>query len=263
MKQKLLSATFITVLLFSFANQTFANKVATFTTFIKGGIASSEYNFTPYLAFKGDAPLFSTRVITTADEGITFLIASDFDDANYTMFINKLTNNEDEELSIGHKIGKIKTDVSNKESNWFTGLNLYKDKIAYITLTYTNLKFEASKESPNEWTNFSYELTVSVFNDNDLDGISKINTNVDNDTDGISSVDWNIDNDTDGIDFAFVDYETAEQLAGSFSAKGDTEEGGQITIKKVQEGIFIVIKKDDEKKANNKSIQVMFLSSKK
>ena len=247
-KQKLFTIAFITVLLFNFQTQIFAAKVATFTTSIKGGIASSEYNFTPYVAFKGDTPLFSTRVVTTADEGVTFVIASDFDDVNYTTFINKLTNDEDEMLSIGHKIGKIKTEVSNKESNWFTGLKVNKDEITYITLTYTNLKFEPSTTNVNEWTNFSYELTVSIFNDNDLDGISFININ--------------IDNDTDGIGFASIDYETAELLEGGFTSKGDTEETGKIMIKKVQEGIFIVIKEDDENEESKKSVQIMFLSSK-
>jgi hypothetical protein len=246
-KQNLFSATFIMVLLFNFSNQIFANKIATFMTSIKGGIASDEYNFTPYIAFKGDTPLFSTRVVTTADEGVTFVIASDFDDGNYTTFINKLTNTEDEMLSIGHKIGKIKTDVSNRESNWFEGLNVNKDEITYITLTYTNLKFETS--ATNEWTIFSYELTVSIFNGNDLDGISFININ--------------IDNDTDGIGLASIDYETAELLEGDFASKGDTEETGKIMVKKVQEGIFIVVREDDKNDESKKSVQIMFLSSKK
>jgi hypothetical protein len=241
------TAFFITLSLFSFSTQSFAGKIATFTTSIEGNIANNEYNFTPYLAFEGDAPLYSTKLVTAADEGITFLIASDFDDVNYTTFINKLTNNEDEMLSIGHKIGKVKTDVSKKESDWFKGLNIDTKKITYISLTYTNLKFEASATDENEWTNFSYELVVSIFNDNDIDGIH--------------FVDVNIDNDTDGIGFAFIDYEAAEQLEGTFTAKGERAETGKIIIKKVEEGIFIVVREDNENESNSKSVKIVFLSS--
>lgn len=247
LKQILRSATFIALLVLIFTNQTFAAKVATFTTSVNGGIASNEYHFTPYIAFKGDTPLFSTRIITTADEGITFVIASDFDDENYTNFINKLTNSEDEILSIGHKIGKIKTDVSNKESNWFKDLKIKKDEITFITLTYKNLKFEPSTTNKDEWTNFSYELTVSIFSDKDMDGVA---------------LDINIDNDADGIDFAFVDYETAEKLEGTFTAKGGgSEEDSKMTVTKVQEGVFIVIR-DDINENEKKSVQIMFVSSK-
>lgn len=250
LKQNLHTATFIILSLLSF-NQTFAEKVATFTTSINGGIASNEYNFTPYIAFKGDAPLFSTRIVTTADEGVTFIISSDFDDVNYTNFINKLTNSEDEMLSIGHKIGKAKTEVSNKESNWFKGLNIKKDEVTFITLTYKNLKFEPSKTNENEWTNFSYELTVTIFSDDDLDGVA---------------LDINIDDDTDGIGFAFVDYETAAQLEGGFTAKGgsgDVTEMDKIMVKKVQDGVFIVVRTDDVNEDNKKSVQIMFVSSKR
>ncbi|NJN77728.1 MAG: hypothetical protein HC803_04855 [Saprospiraceae bacterium] len=143
---------FTIAFLFSFSNYVTAAKIATFTTSISGGIASNEYHFTPYISFKGDVPLFSTKEITKADEGITFVIASDLDDVNYATFINKLTDDKDEMLCIGHKIGKIKSDISNNESNWFSNLNISKDEVAFITLTYSNLSFEPSLDNPNEWT---------------------------------------------------------------------------------------------------------------
>jgi hypothetical protein len=244
---QILRSAAIIFLVLIFANQTFAAKVATFTTHINGGIASNEYHFTPYIAFKGDAPLFSTRMITTADEGVTFVISSDFDDVNYTNFINKLTNSEDEMLSIGHKIGQIKTEVSNNESNWFKDLKIKKDEITFITLTYKNLKFEPSTTNKDEWTNFSYELTVSIFSDDDMDGVA---------------LDINIDKDVDGVDFAFVDYETAEKLGGGFTAKGGgSAEDGKMTVTKVQEGVFVVVRADNV--AEKKYVQIMFVSSKK
>ena len=71
--QKIFPTAFIALLFLNFTTSANATKIATFTTSISGGIASSEYNFTPYICFKGDTPLFSTKVITADDEGVTFV----------------------------------------------------------------------------------------------------------------------------------------------------------------------------------------------
>ncbi|MFT6938489.1 MAG: hypothetical protein ACJA1N_002796 [Saprospiraceae bacterium] len=265
--QKIFTTASIIILLLNFVISANATKIGTFTTSINGGIASSEYNFTPYICFKGDTPLFSNRVITAADEGITFIIASDLDDVNYAAFIDKLTNDTDEMLTIGHKIGKVKSDISNKESNWFNNSNGSKDKITFITIRYTNLKFEPSLDTPNKWTNFSYQLTLSIFNDDnsafsddDSDGIDFANTTHDDDNDGIDFASTTHDDDNDGIDFAFVDYETVAQMGSTFTSKGASQEG--MTIKKTQEGIFIMIKKDPKNLAiSKKSVRILFISS--
>jgi hypothetical protein len=68
------------------------------------------------------------------------------------------------------------------------------------------------------------------------------------------------DDDSDGIDFAFVDYETVAQMGSTFTSKGTSQEG--MTIKKTQEGIFIMIKKDPKNLAiSKKSVRILFISS--
>ncbi|MFK7947511.1 MAG: hypothetical protein AB8G11_07980 [Saprospiraceae bacterium] len=225
----------------------FGNKVASLTTSINGGIEGTEDSFTPYISFKGDEALFSTKVVTATDEGVTFILASDFDDINFATFIEKLTDDQDDNLSIGHKIGKIKSDVSNLESKWFDGLTFEGKNISFITLTYSNIKFEG--EENGEWTDFSYDLTLSVFDDDDIDGIDLADH----------------DNDIDGIDFAYVDYETLEQMEGLTMTKGGTTTKG-LSIEKTDDGLFIISEaskenKEDSEEIRKIAVKIMYIST--
>lgn len=224
----------------------FGSKVATLTTSITGGIEGTEKSFTPYVAFKGEEALFSTKVVTTADEGVNFILASDFDDINFATFIEKLTDDKDENLSIGHKIGKIKSDVSNLESKWFDGLTFEGKNVSFITLTYSNIKFE---EKDGEWTDFSYDLTLSVFDDNDIDGLDLADH----------------DNDIDGIDFAYIDYESLEQMEGLTMTKGGETTSG-LSIEKTADGLFIISgaskeKKEDSEEIRKIAVKIMYIST--
>ncbi len=254
--QSLLLTILSVAVLSNTATTAFAAKVATLTTSINGGIRNTEQSFIPFIAFKGDTPLFSTKKVTIADEGVTFILASDFDDINYAKFIEKLTDNTDDFLTIGHKIGEIKSEVSSIESTWFDGLTFSGKKIGFITLTYSNLKFEVSKDNPNEWTTFSYELTLNIFDDNDTDGVAH---NRDNDTDGVAV------NEDDAIDFAFIDYGTLEQMEGTTMTKGGTTTNG-LKIQKTTDGMFIVSPATKETKADSEeikkmAIKIMYLST--
>lgn len=224
----------------------FGNKVATLTTSITGGIEGTEESFTPYIAFKGDEALFSTKVVTTADDGVTFILASDFDDINFATFIEKLTDDNDDNLSIGHKIGKIKSNISNLESNWFDGLTFEGKNVSFITLTYSNIRFEGGD---NEWTDFSYDLTLNVFGDNDIDGIDFVNH----------------DNDIDGIDFAYIDYKALEQMEGLTMTKGGTTTN-ELSIEKTDDGLFIISgvskeNKEDTDEIRKIAVKIMYIST--
>lgn len=242
-QQKLL---FVLAVILVCSSAAFGSKVATLTTSITGGIQGEEESFTPYISFKGDEALFSTKVVTSADEGVTFILASDFDDINFATFINKLIDEKDDNLSIGHKIGEIKSDVSNLESEWFGGLTFAGKNVSFLTLTYSNIKFEGKD---GEWTDFSYDLTLSVFDDNDIDGLDLANH----------------DNDEDGIDFAYVDYESLEQMEGLTMTKGGTTTNG-LSIEKTDEGLFIIAEaskenKEDSEEIRKIAVKIMYIST--
>lgn len=240
----------LVVLLCGFSNTAFGSKLASLTASVSGGIASTEQSFTPYIVFKGDEPLLSTKNVTASDEDVTFILASDFDDINFAAFVEKLIDGEDELLSIGHKIGDIKSEISSLESVWFDGLTFSGKKVSAITLTYSNLKIEVDTENPNKWTNFSYELTLNIFDDNDEDGIDLL---------------ANDDNDEDGIDFAYVDYETLEQLEGTTMSKDGSTKGG-LKVEKSEDGMFIISgatkeTETDTEEVKKVAIKIMYLST--
>lgn len=133
------------------------------TTTIEGGIAGDQHSIKPYIAFKGDVPIFANHTITALDEGTTFTIASDQDDSNFSKFIKKLTNHSDDVLKVGHKIGVIKSDLGSLESVWFNNTTGFRGKkITHITLTYEAIDFSSSATLDN-WTDFTYRITLTVF----------------------------------------------------------------------------------------------------
>lgn len=239
----------VVVLIFGISNTAFGSKVATLTTSISGSIESAEKGFTPYIAFKGDEPLFSTKNVTATDEDVTFILASDFDDINFATFVSKLVDGQDDLLNIGHKIGEATSEVSSLESAWFDGLTFSEKNVSAITLTYSNIKIETNTNDPSK-TSFSYELTLNIFDDNDEDGLDFANS----------------DNDEDGIDFAYIDYETLEELEGTTMSKDGVTESG-LKIKKATDGTFIISgatkeKNPDTEEVKKVAVKIMYLSTK-
>lgn len=221
---------FIIVLIFS--TTVLSNELVSLTTSISGGIEGSEDSFTPCFSFKGDEALFSTKVVTAADEAVTFVLASDFDDVNFVTFINKLTDENDDFLRVGHQIGKIKANVSNLESNWFNGELLNKNNISYITLTYSNIKFNSNGD---DWTDFSYDLTLSIF------GNDEVNLNPD-----------------------YTSNEAFKQIKG-FNTKKEQQNAKDSMIEKVTHQFYSNAQVSDCNKENVKAVKastmkVMYLS---
>lgn len=239
--------TFTTLLSFAFALlisfNLSATKTASLFTKVEGVVAGTETSFTPFISFKGDAALFGSKSITAADETLTFIVASDFDDLNYLNFITKLTDANDELLSVGHKIGKIKTAVSNSESNWFNGATLEGKNIAHLTLVFSNIKFEMNE---NGQTEFSYELTLNIFEtEADVMGFA------------------GHDDDFDGIDFAYIDYDAMENIEGAVATRG--EKAGKLKITKTENGQYIITDEAGNivnKELKNNAIRIIFLSTK-
>lgn len=220
-----------------------ATKTASLFTKVEGVVAGTETSFTPFISFKGDAALFGSKSITAADETVTFIVASDFDDINYMNFIAKLTDGNDDLLSVGHKIGKIKTAVSNSESNWFNGVLLEAKNIAHLTLVFSNIKFEMNAAGQTE---FSYELTLNIFEtDADVMGFATH------------------DDDFDGIDFAYIDYDAMENIEGAVATRGEKE--GKLKITKTENGEYIITDEAGNvvsKELKNTAIKIIFLSTK-
>ncbi len=220
-----------------------AAKTASLFTKVEGIVAGTETSFTPFISFKGDAALFGSKSITAADETVTFIVASDFDDENYMNFIAKLTDANDDLLSVGHKIGKIKTAVSNAESNWFNGEILEGQDVAHLTLVFSNIKFDKNDEGQ---TVFSYELTLNIFQN-------------DSDTMGFAAH----DEDLDGIDFAYVDYDAIEGIEGAIATRGSKE--GKLKITKTEDGQYVITDEEGNvvnKELKNTAIKIIFLSTK-
>jgi hypothetical protein len=239
--------TFTTLLSITFALLVSLNvnaaKTASLFTKVEGIVAGTETSFTPFISFKGDATLFGSKSITAADETVTFIVASDFDDVNYMNFIAKLTDGNDDLLSVGHKIGKIKTTVSNSESNWFNGATLEGKNIAHLTLVFSNIKFETNEDGQ---TAFSYELTLNIFQtEEDVMGFA------------------HHDDDFDGIDFAYIDYDAMDDIEGAVATRGKKE--GKLKITKTENGQYIITDEAGNvvnKELKNTAIKIIFLSTK-
>lgn len=238
---------FTTLLSFAFALLVSFNvnaaKTATLFTKVEGVVAGTETSFTPFISFKGDAALFGSKSITAKDETVTFIVASDFDDVNYMNFITKLTDANDDLLSVGHKIGKIKTAVSNAESNWFNGDILEGKNIAHLTLVFSNIKFEMNDQGQTE---FSYELTLNIFEtESDVMGFATH------------------DDDFDGIDFAYIDYDAMEDFEGAVATRGSKT--GKLKITKLENGQYVITDEAGNvvnKELKNTAIKIIFLSTK-
>jgi hypothetical protein len=220
-----------------------ATKTASLFTKVDGVVAGTETSFTPFISFKGDAALFVSKSITATDETVTFIVASDFDDVNYMNFIAKLTDASDDLLSVGHKIGKIKTAVSNSELNWFNNKTLEGKNIAHLTLVFSNIKFETNAKGQ---TAFSYELTLNIFEtEDDIMGFAAH------------------DDDLDGIDFAYIDYDAMENIEGAVATRGKKE--GKLKITKTENGKYIITDEAGNVVSNelkNTAIKIIFLSTK-
>jgi hypothetical protein len=244
-----------------------ASKIGTLSTVVSGGIDGNKSGFTPFVAFKGGKALFADKTVIPQAGTASFTLASDLDDPNFAAFIQQLTDSKDEFLSVGHSIGGVTSDVASLESAWFGGLVFEGKKVSHITLTYSNLKFDKSATS-DEWTNFSYELTLTVFSNSDNDGVATRNSDNDgvatrnSDNDGVAT--RNSDNDgVAAVDMSKVDYSSMSKMSGASYAKG--ENGTEIV--QTKEGKFIIIRTVAEQQPKSKeeikkmTIKLTYLST--
>ena len=86
-------------------------------------------------------------------------ISNEDGDVNFNNFINVLSASSDQLLRVGHKINGVKSRNASSITGWFgDNADFIGEDISFITVSYKKV----SIETVDNWTNFSYELTVEI-----------------------------------------------------------------------------------------------------
>jgi hypothetical protein len=141
-----------------------AQLLASLTTSTEGGVAEKIENFRPQVVFfeKGgnlaaETLLFDNEVVKSTGNTTVFSMNASNGSINFAAFCNQLKNCE-AILRVGHDINNIKTYTGRSVQNWFN-TDLNGAKIDKIELIYTKVQFTTSED----WTDFSYEVTLNVY----------------------------------------------------------------------------------------------------
>ncbi len=162
-----------------FAILTFAAQaqiIGTFTTAIEGGVKGEATTLTPnfemYSLFgenNVNTAIFNENAIT----GETTITITNIDgNENFANFINLMTTSSDYLLRVGHTINGVKSRNASTITGWFgEDADFVGEEISQITITYTKVNFKTT----DNWTNFSYEMTMDIYTGNSPELATKAN----------------------------------------------------------------------------------------
>ena len=152
----------ITATLVIFALTAQAQLIGSFTTNIEGGVKGTASEFTPQIELYSLAGndtktlIFDTKNVSTET---TLTISKEDGNVNFENFINILTTSNDDLLRVGHKINGVKSRNASSINGWFgDNVDFIGQNIDFITVTYTKVNID----TVDNWTTFSYELTVEI-----------------------------------------------------------------------------------------------------
>lgn len=142
-----------------------AQTLGTFTTSIEGGIKGAATQITPtielynYINKNTDNTLLFENNTVEAGQEVTFTITSNEDDGSFSNFANILASSQNHLFKVGHVINGVKSNNAASITGWFgDDANFLGKNITSITVTLKNVKFETT----DNWTNFSYEMSVTI-----------------------------------------------------------------------------------------------------
>lgn len=158
MKNFLLTATLV---IFTLTAQ--AQLISSFTTSIEGGVKGTASEFTPQIELYSLTANNNTNTLIFNTENVsdetTLTISKEDGNANFENFINILTTSNDDLLRVGHKINGVKSRNASSITGWFgDNVDFIGQDINFITITYKKV----SIDTIDNWTTFSYELTVEI-----------------------------------------------------------------------------------------------------
>jgi hypothetical protein len=151
----------LTLVIFALTAQ--AQLIGSFTTNVEGGVKGEGNEFTPQielysLSGKNDVKtlIFDNENIST-ETSVT--ISNEDGNDNFNNFINLLTASSDQLLRVGHKINGVKSRNASSITGWFgENADFVGEDISFITVSYAKVAIN----SIDNWTTFSYELTVQI-----------------------------------------------------------------------------------------------------
>lgn len=162
-----------------FAILTFAAQaqiIGTFTTSVEGGIKGEATALTPNFemySLYGDNDLNTVVFNENTVTGETTITITNVDgNENFTNFINLMTTSSDYLLRVGHTINGVKSRNASTIAGWFgENTDFVGETINQITITYSNVNFETT----DNWTTFSYDMTMDVYTNSDVEVAAKAN----------------------------------------------------------------------------------------
>jgi hypothetical protein len=151
----------LTLVIFALTAQ--AQLMGSFTTSIEGGVKGTANEFTPQielysLSGNNDLNTLIFNEENVADEA-TITISTEDENVNFENFTNILTASSDVLLRVGHKINGVKSRNASSITGWFgDNADFVGEDISFITVSYTKVAIN----TVDNWTSFSYELTVEI-----------------------------------------------------------------------------------------------------
>lgn len=134
-----------------------------FTTVIEGGVKGEATELVPNIelyALNGNNEvntlIFNENKITGTT---TITLTAANNNTAFNNFAQILASSNEHLLSVGHIINGVKSKSASSITGWFgDDANFIGENISSITITYTKVNFEVT----DNWTNFSYEMTVKI-----------------------------------------------------------------------------------------------------
>ena len=154
---------FLTAILAIFTLTAQAQLIGTFTTSIEGGVKGEGSEFTPQIELYALDGNNEMKTLIFNNENIsnetTLTISSEDGNANFQNFINTLSTSSSHLLRVGHKINGVKSRNASSIAGWFgDNVDFLDQDISFITVSYKKVNIN----SVDNWTTFSYELTLEV-----------------------------------------------------------------------------------------------------
>jgi hypothetical protein len=154
---------FLTTIFAIFTLAAQAQLIGTFTTTIEGGVKGTGTEFTPQIELYALNGNNEVKTLIFEDKNIseetTLTISKNDENVNFNNLIALLSSSNDHLLRIGHKINGVKSKNASSISGWFgENVSFVGQNISYITVYYKKVNIA----SADNWTTFSYELTLEV-----------------------------------------------------------------------------------------------------
>lgn len=151
----------LTLVIFALTVQ--AQLIGSFTTSIEGGVKGEGSEFTPQIELYSLSDDNDVKTLIFNEENVsdnaTATISKEDGNINFENFINFLSTSNDHLLRVGHKINGIKSRNASSIASWFgDNADFLGQDINFITVSYSKVAIN----SVDNWTTFSYELTVEV-----------------------------------------------------------------------------------------------------